>query len=31
MAWIYDQGDAKRKDFAVAYIIGAKNQEGLWH
>lgn len=27
MAWIYDQGDAKRKDFAVAYIIGAKNQE----
>ena len=27
MAWTYKTGDAKRKDFAVAYIIGAKTQE----
>lgn len=27
MAWTYANGDAKRKDFAVTYIIGAKTQE----
>lgn len=27
MAWTYAAGDAKRKDFAVAYIIGAKTLE----
>lgn len=27
MAWTYAKGDAKRKDFAVAYIIGAKTLE----
>lgn len=27
MAWTYAKGDAKRKDFAVAYIIGAKSLE----
>ena len=27
MAWTYVTGDAKRKDFAVAYIIGVKSME----
>ena len=27
MAWTYANGDAKRKDFAVCFIIGAKTEE----